>query len=79
MFVFVSYILLFKSFTDLQQILEIKKNFSLAKSSNICSYLGHFQTQVRKNKKICHEKNSYISGNGTFLPQNKLPKFFKTF
>ena len=28
---FISYVLLFKNFTDLQQILEIKKNFALVK------------------------------------------------
>ena len=30
-----------------------------------------------KNKKICPEKKFLYSGNGTFLPQKNLVKFFK--
>ena len=37
------------------------------KSSILCSYLAHFSTWARKNKKIHPKKIPYISGNGTFL------------
>ena len=40
------------------------------KSSGICSYLGHFQAQARKNKKNPPRKKYIcISESGTFLSQ----------
>ena len=38
-----------------------------------------FKPKLEKNKKIYPEKNSYISGNRTFLPQKKLNKNFLKF
>ena len=48
-------------------------------SSTRCSYLGHFSAQARKNEKKSSPKKTYISGNGTFLPQKKLNKTFQKF